>query len=577
MPIIARWASSDHRPAFSAVISLRDWFQRPSESIKTPSKSKMTAATVTMHTRIQDRLRSVPHGPAHRCYGRRGMTSPATVEREVKLGVWPGYALPDLSGVVDGIEVGESEEHRLDAVYYDTSDLRLLRRGVTLRFRRGEQPDGLWTAKLPTGTPAVGMARREASVSAQGNGIPESLLDLVRGWALGSRLSTVARLRTRRRRTTLIGGDGHSLARLDDDEVSILRGSRVAARFRELEVELTDDAPDALLQRLADRLLQGGAEPIDQVPKLMRALGPAAVAPWDLAEPELGAHPTAAEVIRAGLIAATGRFVDHLAAVALDEDPEGVHQARVGLRRLRSDMRTFGELLDGDQLEPLREELGRVSHELGAVRDLDVLLAQLRADRQRLDPRDRPGADELLAGLAGQRAEAYGGLRAEMRIPRYASLLQRVAEFATAPPFGSPDAERDATEVVPALVRRPLRRLRREVDQLRGAPDDAELHRVRILVKRLRYATDVAVPLAGKPARHAVRALRELQEVLGDHNDACVAVTRLKELSDGASPARVWSAGLLAGLQLARTADGRRRFKGVYKSALAKKNWAWAA
>ena len=505
------------------------------------------------------------------------MTSPATVEREVKLGVWPGYALPDFSNVIDGIRVGESEEQRLVAIYYDTPALHLLRRGVTLRFRRGEQPDGLWTAKLPTGAPAVGMARRAVTMSAPADAIPESLLDLVRGWTLGSRLSPVARLRTRRRRTTLTGNGDQSLALLDDDEVSILRGSRVAARFRELEVELTKDAPDTLLAQLADLLLGAGAQPVDQVPKLVRALGPAAVAPWDLTEPWLGAHPAAAEVIRAGLIAAAGRFVDHLAAVVLDEDPEGVHQARVGLRHLRSDMRTFGELLDRDALEPLREELGRLSHELGAVRDLDVLLANLRADRQLLDPGDRRGADELLGGLTDQRARAYASLREEMRSPRYATLLEGVAHFATDPPFGSSDAQREATDVVPALVRHPLRRLRREADHLGGTPDDEALHRVRILVKRLRYATDVAAPLAGKPARHAVRALRELQDVLGDHNDACVAVVRLRELSGDAPSAVVWSAGLLAGLQLARAADCRARFPAVYKSAVAKRNWGWTS
>ena len=505
------------------------------------------------------------------------MTAPAAVEREVKLGVWPGYALPDLSGVIDGIRVGDSQEQRLVASYYDTPDLRLLRRGVTLRFRRGEQPDGLWTAKLPTAAPAVGMARREVTVSGQSDAVPEMLVDLVRGWALGSRLSVVARLRTRRRRTTLTGDGDHSLALLDDDEVSILRGSRVAARFRELEVELADDAPDALLRQLADLLRGAGAQPVDQVPKLVRALGPAAVAPWDLAEPPLAAHPTAADVIRTGLIAAAGRFIDHHAAVVLDEDPEGVHQARVGLRHLRSDMRTFGELLDRDALEPLREELGRLSHELGAVRDLDVLLASLCTDRQLLDPGDRPGADELLRGLADERAQAYARLREAMRSPRYATLLERIAQFATEPPFGSSDAQRDAAGVVPALVRHPLRRLRREADQLGAAPDDAELHRVRILVKRLRYATDVAAPLVGKPARRAVRALRELQDVLGDHNDACIAVIRLRELSDDAPAARVWSAALLGGLQLARTADCRARFPAVYKSALAKKNWTWTS
>ena len=97
-----------------------------------------------------------------------------------------------------------------------------------------------------------------------------------------------------------------------------------------------------LLSRLADRLHASGAQPVDQVPKLVRALGPPALAPWELAAPELSARPTAAQLVQAGLLAAAGRLADHYAAVVLDEDPEGVHQARVGIRRLRSDMRTFG-------------------------------------------------------------------------------------------------------------------------------------------------------------------------------------------------------------------------------------------
>ena len=66
-----------------------------------------------------------------------------------------------------------------------------------------------------------------------------------------------------------------------------------------------------------------------------------------------------------------------------------------------------------------------------------------------------------------------------------------------------------------------------------------------------------------------------LQEVLGDHNDACVAVGRLRQLSDNAAPADVWSASLLGGLQLERAADCRARFPAVLESALAKKNWTW--
>ena len=503
------------------------------------------------------------------------MSERASIEREVKLGVWPGYELPDLADLLGGGSAVAGDEQHLEAVYYDTADLRLLRRGVTLRFRRGEPPADVWTAKLPGATPAVGLARREITAPGRASSMPVQLADLVRGWALGAPLTQVARLRTVRRRTTLRDTDDRPLAQLDDDEVSILRGSRVAARFRELEVELADDAPVKLLPRLADRLHAAGAQPIDQVPKLVRALGPPALGPWELAAPELSARPTAAQLVQAGLLAAAGRLADHYAAVVLDEDPEGVHQARVGIRRLRSDVRTFGGLLDRDALRPLRDELGWLGSELGAVRDLDVLLARLRADAQRLDANEKPGSDELLGRLADQRAKAYTELLEALRSARCATLLENILVLVSAPPFASPDAERPAAEVVPTLVRGPLRKLQREGDRLGRSPNDAALHRVRILAKRLRYATDVAVPLAGKRAHGAARALAQLQDVLGDHNDACVALIRLRELAEDAAPDAAWASGLLGGLQIARAADCRTQFRTVYREALAKNRWKW--
>jgi inorganic triphosphatase YgiF len=297
------------------------------------------------------------------------MTTRSAIEREAKLGVWPGFALPDLNGALDGAAASGPEEWRLEAVYFDTAELRLLRRGVTLRFRRGEEPGDMWTAKLPSEAAELGLARREISVPGQAGNMPELLADLVRGWALGAPLVPVARLRTLRQRTTLRGPDEQSLAVIDDDEVSIVRGSRVAARFRELELALADGAPPKLLGRLARRLRAAGAQPVDQLPKLVRALGPPALAPWDLAGPTLDSRPEAADLIRAGLIEAAARLVDHLATVVLDEDTEGVHQARVGIRRLRSDLRTVRPLLDAAAVRALRQELKWLADELGEVRD----------------------------------------------------------------------------------------------------------------------------------------------------------------------------------------------------------------
>jgi CHAD domain-containing protein len=493
----------------------------------------------------------------------------------VKLGVWPGFELPDLRGTFDGVAAGGAEEWRLEAVYFDTPDLRLLRRGVTVRFRRGEQPAEVWTAKLPDETPTVGLARREISVPGGLASMPGLLEDLVRGWALGAPLMPVARLRTLRHRTTLCRPSGKVVAVVDDDEVSILQRSRVAARFRELELELVNGAPPKLLSRLAERMRLAGAQPVDQIPKLVRALGPSAVAPWDLAPVHLGARPTAADVIRAALVESAGRLVDHIAAVVLDEDREGVHQTRVGIRRLRSDLKTARTLLDSPRVAPLRRELGWLMDELGEVRDLDVLLARLRTDISSLDGSDRAGADAVLATALADRRAAYERLRADLRSARCAALLEETARVAADPPFKSRASKRRAQDALPKLVQGPIRDLRREARKQGKKPEDEGLHRLRIGVKRVRYATELVAPVVGKEATRAARRLAEVQAVLGEHNDAYVAGVRLRTLGERTDMTGAWAAGVLGGLALARGAECRERFPSAWSDAAAKNRWRW--
>jgi CHAD domain-containing protein len=503
------------------------------------------------------------------------VTQQATIEREVKLGVWPGFELPDLHGTIDGVATSGPEEWRLEAVYFDTPDLRLLRRGVTVRFRRGEEPSEVWTAKLPEETPKLGLARREISVPGAPTSMPGLIEDLVRGWALGGQLVPVARLRTLRQRTTLSRSDGTAVAVVDDDEVSIVQRSRVAARFRELELELVNGASPKLLARLAQRMRSAGAQPVDQLPKLVRALGPSALAPWDLAAPTLSARPTAGELLTAALVRSAASLVDHIAAVVLDEDIEGVHQARVGIRRLRSDLRTARSLLDPKAIAPLRRELHWLMDELGEVRDLDVLLVRLRRDAEALHGPDRVGAEAVLAQALEERGQAYERLRADLRTARFAELFERTARIAANPPFISRAARRPAEEVLPKLVREPLQDLRRQMRQQGTAPDDEALHRVRIGVKRVRYAAELAAPAVGQRAKLAARRLADVQDVLGDHNDACVAESRLRRLGERTGPEGAWAAGLLGGLALSRAAEFRKRFPAVSTEATLGKRWRW--
>ena len=180
------------------------------------------------------------------------MTAPAAarVEREVKLGAWAGLVMPDLDGLVPGARVELLPPLRLTATYYDTADLRLARWGVTVRHRTSVPPTSElpWTVKLPAG-PGGGetLARRELEFSGPEGRVPATVAHLIRGLSRNGVLVPVARLRTDRRRWELRDGAGAALVEIADDEVSVMvsgpggRGRRLAARFRELEVELAGD------------------------------------------------------------------------------------------------------------------------------------------------------------------------------------------------------------------------------------------------------------------------------------------------------------------------------------------------
>jgi inorganic triphosphatase YgiF len=86
----------------------------------------------------------------------------STTARELKLSAWPEFTLPDLNGVLPGVRAAAATRASLDAVYFDTGGLPLLRRGVTVRVRRGQRGGDVWTVRLPEIAP-VGLARREIS------------------------------------------------------------------------------------------------------------------------------------------------------------------------------------------------------------------------------------------------------------------------------------------------------------------------------------------------------------------------------------------------------------------------------
>ena len=492
-------------------------------------------------------------------------------ERETKLSPPPGYRLPELDGC-GGLIASERDPLLLQSTYFDTDDLRLARSGASLRYRNH---DG-WTVKLP-GVVIDGMlVRGEHRVEGRTGAPPEAAIDLVRAYVRTGRISVVARLRTRRARIDLVDPDGKSQAEIVDDEVSVLDGRRVAARFRELEVEIVESAPMSLATDVVTRLRDAGAGDPDPTPKIVRALGPRALAPPDIVPPEtVTPDTTASEVVRNTIASSVLRLIAHDAGVRLGDDPEFVHQARVATRRLRSDLRSFRSLLDAEWVAGLRDELRWLGAELGAVRDTEVLLELLRAKTSQLPERDRAAAEGVLGRLVSQWGNQRIELLAAMRSERYCKLLDRLVDAATGMiDFTELAAER-AGDVLPPLVDRPWSHLRSAVEALGPDPTDEALHAVRIRAKRCRYAAEAVAPAVGKPARRFARRITALQDVLGDHHDTIVAQGWLRDAAAGATPAEAFAAGQLAGLERIDEQRTRAAWPAAWAAARGKQLRRW--
>jgi CHAD domain-containing protein len=510
--------------------------------------------------------------------------APPTVrEVEAKFRVHPPFELPALGGERTGAaSVDQAQEQQLRAVYWDTSDLRLAREGVTLRHRFGEGPgkDG-WHLKLPiregrVPDASIG-ARDELHSSGISDTIPADLRDLITPWVRTAVLGPVATLVTQRTAYLLRDEAGTPLVELTDDLVSVLSSGHVAGRFREIEVEDHGGGIEAI-EAVGNVLRAGGAVGGEFLPKVVRALGPQATADPD---PPLPEPVSLDEPARCGVREVLRRNVrsllTHDVAVRRDQ-PDAVHQMRVTARRLRSALKTFGPLLDPEWSIALRAELKWLADSLAGARDSEVLLARLIRD---LDDLPEP----LVIGPVRARIEAVvgehldaGGSRAleTLQSERYVVLLERLVDAAWEP-MTSPEAERPVSEVLPALVSAAWDKLERDARVLRKAgATDHDWHGVRIDAKQLRYACDAVEPMFGKPARELAKQAEAVQETLGEHQDAAIAADLLHSMATARGAGTIaFTLGLLHSRQTDAAASAQADFQRVWAAASRPKLRRW--
>ena len=469
-----------------------------------------------------------------------------TLEREAKFAVGSDFVLPDLSAPGGGLRGHAMDTERFVSTYHDTGDLRLVRWGGSLRRRTGQG----WTVKLPHGVDGVVATRHEIVFQGAADRPPADAIDLVRGIVRGGSLERVARLQTVRRRTCIATGGGtRAVAEVVDDEVSVLEGRRVVDRFREIEVELADGVEPATVAPVLAVISAGGARPGEPVSKVARALGDRAVAAPDVVVPHVASAPAVRDVVAWAIAGSVVRLIGHDATVRLGEDPEGVHQARVATRRLRSHLRTFGSMLEDDWRDELRAELRWLGDELGAVRDLDVLEERIRRHASTLPDDEASGVARVLDRLHRRREAARGALLSAMHGSRYVELLDVLVDAASSPRVLGEVADAPAADVLGVVMDAPWKHLRTRCRKLEPTSDDAALHDARIRAKRVRYAAESLVPVFGKPARRFARRTEALQQVLGAHQDAVMATAWLRHEAMNAPTRMAFAAGRLAAIE----------------------------
>ncbi|MER7502096.1 CYTH and CHAD domain-containing protein [Nonomuraea pusilla] len=470
------------------------------------------------------------------------------IEIEDKFDVPPDYAIPDLTRLG---EVVGPKSHQLVALYYDTPDLRLAARGVTLRRRRGGADPG-WHLKLPKARGARQEITRPLTRSTKE--VPQDLAELVRAYTRGAPLVVVAELETRRS-VTLLREGGAVLVEVADDRV---KGTAFCAegkeegkvvRWREVEAELLDHGRPELLAKVGKRLRKAGAVPAGTGSKLARLLRPA---PPTKAATEPG---SAGEVV-----------VDYLASqvtALLAQDPrvrraeeDAVHRMRVAARRLRSALKAFRGVVTGT--EPLQEELRRLGAVLGEARDLEVIRERFGRRLDALPPElvTGPVRARLGSDLREREKEAYGRIRDVLSGDRYYALLDALDAVVARPELGKA-AAKPAGKKLDAVALAAWKKVTKAYETAQSTTDpegrEIALHDVRKAAKRARYTAEALEPVLGGRMAKLAELAKGVQEALGGHQDGVVAQETLAKEAERARRAGedTFTYGVLAGLERA--------------------------
>lgn len=483
--------------------------------------------------------------------------------------------------------VCDGEGREISDTYFDTGDWRIYRAGYALRIRREDDKEPEATLKVLSPADAEGALRSRREISERLDSAEvESLADSsgpvgerVRSLAGPKPLRSIFEVHTHRSVYPLVI-DGAEVGEVALDETSIsLEDGREPAVLRRVEVE----ASPGVLRKL-EPFVERLREECNLTPAAASKYGAGLFArrlrppePPEFGPKDVDSSLTTGEVAFAVLRGQFEKFLAHEPGTRIGEDPEELHDMRVASRRLRAALKVFEDALPNRASE-FRDELKWIANALGEVRDLDVQLGRLDGWVSDAAPEDREHLGPLRSLLEERRHEARKAMLRILDSRRYARFVESFSSFLERGP--SPrtrGAGIPTLAAAPGIVKHAYRKVRKLGDPLTEGSSGEEYHELRKKARRLRYLLEFLSDVYGDPAKKVVKSLKKLQDVLGDHQDAEVAVAYLRGLSaeKGRSPKlppeTVFVMGGIAERYAIRAGELRKEFPEAYDEVRGKR------
>jgi triphosphatase len=435
--------------------------------------------------------------------------------------------------LAQGYKVKKHRAVRNTDIYLDTFDWSLLKKKLALRYRLFDG-EAMYTLKS-MGEIEAGIARRlETEVTLdKPSDVPadiqmREIRDIVDEIISPRKLLEHIQVRNDRKRYRLVSPDGAKIELAFDAAIFSLRGLHQPRRSRilyELEAELLD-GPETALTALASLLAHNFAYPPSTVSKLEEAIKrfnillPAkklpdryAVRPDDRLD----------LAVRKILASQLERFLEHLPGLQRDIDTEFVHQARVSTRRMRSALRLFREAVPESTVIFLAGELQWLGGMLGAVRDLDVFLLNLPRFQEQIERFPDKRKKVFEQWIRERRLTPLAALIQALTSTRYANFERRCRRFLEGPLAMRPRAPlalKLVRDMAPAIINEKFEAVVAQGHKVIANPQLKEFHRLRIQMKKLRYACEFMAPAYDGVLEPFIERTIAIQDCLGEIQDA---------------------------------------------------------